>query len=265
MTLPTAEHPLRVGIAGLGNIGTEVVRWLSQRAPASLGLAAVAGRSPDALRERLDKLDVSAPVVSLEDLPDCCEVLVDCLAPEASLAMLAHSITRVGTIVPVSVGVLLLHPELIERARAAGTRLLIPSGAVAGLDILRAAALGTIHSVRIRTSKPPAGVDAQQTVAAHTLFRGSANDALARWPRNLNVAATLALAGIGGERTEVEIRVDPTLQSNVHEIDIDSDSTQVSIRLANRPSPSNPASSAITALSVCAVLQGLVEPVRFGT
>jgi aspartate dehydrogenase len=265
MALPTPVNPLRVGIAGLGNIGTEVACWLSRGGPASLRLTAVAGRSAETVRARLKQLGISASAVTLDELPDDCEILVDCLAPDASLQLLERCMDRVDTIVPVSVGVLLLNPGLIDRARAAGTRLLIPSGAIAGLDILRSAALGTIRSVKIRTSKPPAGVAGPDTSEAHTLFFGSAREALTRWPRNLNVAATLALAGIGGERTEVEIRVDPALDSNVHEIEIDSDATRVSIRVANRPSARNPASSAITAMSVCAVLQGLVEPVRVGT
>jgi aspartate dehydrogenase len=81
----------------------------------------------------------------------------------------------------------------------------------------------------------------------------------------VNVAATLSLAGLGGERTEVEIWSDPALARNVHEIEIESDSTRIRMSIENLPSASNPRSSAITAHSVCAVLAGLLEPVRIGT
>lgn len=256
---------LAVGIAGLGNIGTEVARWLAGSAPRSLRLAAVAGRDPAAVASRLAALGLEAEPVALDALAGRCDVVVDCLAPEASGGLLETCIEGGGTIVEINVGVLLQEPAWIERARRAGTRLLVPSGAVAGVDALRAAAMGRIERVRIRTSKPPAGLDASGSTGATRVFAGTAQEAVAAWPRNMNISATLALAGIGGERTEVEIWSDPALERNVHEVEIESDSTRLRIRVENRPSASNPRSSAITAHSVCATLAGIVDPVRIGT
>lgn len=256
---------LAVGIAGIGNIGTEVARWLAASAPRSLRLAAVAGRDPRATGARLAALGIEAAPVPLEALAGRCDIVVDCLAPEAAASLLETCIDGGGTVVEINVGVLLLEPQWIERARKAGTQLLVPSGAVAGVDGLRAAAMGHIERVRIRTSKPPAGLDAAGTTVATRVFAGAAREAVAAWPRNMNISATLALAGIGGERTEVEIWTDPALERNVHEVEIESDSTRLSIRLENLPGASNPRSSAITAHSVCATLAGMVDPVRIGT
>jgi len=256
---------LAVGIAGLGNIGTEVARWLAAAAPRSLRLAAVAGRDRGAIAERLAALGIEAEAVALDALAGRCDVVVDCLAPEASGGLLETCIDGGGTIVEINVGVLLLEPAWIERARRAGTRLLVPSGAVAGVDALRAAAMGRIDRVRIRSSKPPAGLDAAAASEPSRVFAGTAREAVAAWPRNMNISATLALAGLGGERTEVEIWSDPTLERNVHEVEIESDSTRLHIRIENRPSAANPRSSAITAQSVCATLAGIVDPVRIGT
>lgn len=255
---------LTVGIAGLGNIGTEVARWLAASAPRSLALAAAAGRDPQAIAARLSSLGIAAQATAIDALAGQCDVIVDCLAPEATAALLETCIDGGGTVMTVNVGVLLQEPQWIERARRTGTRLLVPSGAVAGIDALRAAAMGRIDSVRIRTSKPPAGLDAGGAAGPQRVFAGNAREAIAAWPRNMNIAATLSLAGIGGERTEVEIWSDPALERNVHEVEIDSDSTRLRIRIENRPSAANPRSSAITAHSVCAALAGLVDPVRIG-
>lgn len=260
-----APSPLAVGIAGLGNIGTEVARWLTTSAPRSLCLAAVAGRDPVATAARLSSLGLAAQATPLDALVEHCDVIVDCLAPEATSVLLDSCIDSARTIVEINVGVLLLQPEWIDRARRAGTRLLVPAGAVAGVDALRAAAMGRIESVRIRSSKPPTGLDVDDAAEPRRIFVGNAREACAAWPKNMNIAATLSLAGIGGERTEVEIWSDPSLERNVHEIEIDSDSTRLRIRIENRPSAANPRSSALTAHSLCAVLAGIVDPVRIGT
>jgi aspartate dehydrogenase len=256
---------LAVGIAGLGGIGTEVARWLSAGAPPGLRLAAAAGRDLSGTAGRLAALGhPDARAVSLDVLPDACDVLVECLAPEAAAALLESVVDRCGTVIAVSVSALLEHPGLLERARRSGTRLIVPSGAVAGLDALRAAAIGGIRAVRLRTRKPPAGLGTAGDAPVR-VFAGNAIDACRAWPRNVNVAATLSLAGIGGERTEVEIWSDPALARNVHEIEIDAESTLIRMTIENRPSAANPRSSALTAHSVCAALAGLVDPVRIGT
>jgi aspartate dehydrogenase len=260
--------PLSIGIAGLGNIGADVARWLAGGAQPGLRLAAGAGRDPAAVAALLAAIGASdARATPLDALIDHCDVLVDCLAPDASAELLARVAGSGKTIVPVSVCVLLLHPELVERAREAGTRLLVPSGAVAGLDALRAASLGRIDAVRVRTRKPPAGLagDAAAPAQPQRLFAGNAIEACRAWPRNVNIAAALSLAGIGGERTEVEIWSDPVLVRNVHEIEIDADSTRLRLRLENLPSATNPRSSALAARSVCVLLRGLVEPMRVGS
>ncbi|UCE31362.1 MAG: DUF108 domain-containing protein [Burkholderiales bacterium] len=257
--------PITIGIAGLGNLGSEIARWLVASAPPRLRLVAAADLDRDDVARRLGSLGASASAVALRELPGQCDLVVECLAPEAAAELLDCCVDRGGIVVPLSVCVLLGRPDLIERARASGTRLLVPSGAVAGVEALRAAAMGRIHSVKVRTSKPPAGVDAQAAPGRQKLFGGNALEACEAFPRNVNISATLSLAGIGGERTEVEIWADPDLERNVHEIEIDSDSTLVRIRIENRPSRANPRSSAITANSVCALLQALVDPVRIGS
>ena len=130
---------------------------------------------------------------------------------------------------PLSVGALLDHMPLIELARETGAKIIVPTGALLGLDAVRAAAEGHISSARIITRKPPAGLAGAPLLVKQGLsveglkeplrvFAGSAREAIAGFPANVNVAVALSLAGIGPDRTQVEIWADPGVTRNTHTI-----------------------------------------------
>jgi aspartate dehydrogenase len=140
---------------------------------------------------------------------------------------------------------------------------------------VRAAAEGEIHSVTMVTRKPPAGLDGapylvEQGISVRNLaaplkvFEGSARDGARGFPANVNVAAALSLAGIGPDRTRLEIWADPALTRNTHRISVDSDSARFSMTMENIPSE-NPRTGRIVALSTIAALRGLVSELRVGT
>jgi aspartate dehydrogenase len=177
---------------------------------------------------------------------------------------------------PLSVGQLLSHWGLVGAARASGARILVPTGALLGLDAVRAAAEGGIHSVTLVTRKPPAGLEGaphlvQQSLSLENLrdplrvFAGTAREAALGFPANVNVAAALSLAGIGPDRTQVEIWADPNVTRNTHRIDVDADSARFSMTIEGVPSPSNPRTGRLTPLSVVAALRGLVSELKVGT
>jgi len=174
-----------------------------------------------------------------------------------------------------SAGALLPRPDLIELAASGGGQIIVPTGALLGLDAVTAAAEGKIQSVRMITRKPPNGlVGAPYLVehgisvaglnAAKRVFAGTAREAAKGFPANVNVVAALALAGIGPDRTEIEIWADPALTRNCHTIDVESDSARLLFSIENVPSE-NPKTGRITALSVVAALRKLQAPVRIGT
>jgi len=151
----------------------------------------------------------------------------------------------------------------------------IGRGALVGLDAVTAAAEGKIRSVRLTTRKPPAslagapyleqhGVSLEGITEPRRVFAGSAREAATGFPANMNVAAALALAGIGPERTTVEIWADPGVSRNCHTIDVDADSAHFTMAIQNIPSE-NAKTGRITALSVLAALKKLNAPVRIGT
>ena len=126
-----------------------------------------------------------------------------------------------------SAGALLPRPDLIELARAKGGRIIVPTGALIGFDAVSAAAEGTIHSVQMITRKPPNGlagapylvenrISVEGLTSALRVFNGSARDAAAAFPANVNVVAALSLAGIGPDRTTIEIWADPAVTRNCH-------------------------------------------------
>ena len=174
-----------------------------------------------------------------------------------------------------SCGALLPRPELIELAKAHGGRILVPTGALLGLDAVAAAAEGKINSVRMTTRKPPNGltgapylvkngISVEGLNEAKRVFSGTAREAAAGFPANVNVAAALSLAGIGPDRTLIDIWADPMVERNCHTIEVDADSARFTLSIENVPSE-NPKTGRIVALSVLAMLRKLGAPLRVGT
>lgn len=263
---------LSVGVAGLGAIGGAVARRLAAGIP-GLALRAVAVRDPARLRERLPGVTVDA--VGPEELARSCDVVVEAL-PRALFRRVAEPAIELGRILmPLSVGALLDETDLVERAAATGARIVIPSGALLGLDAVRAAAEGTIATATIETRKPPDGLRGapyleEQGISLDGLreplrvFAGSARDGARGFPANVNVAAALSLAGIGPDRTRLEIWADPTVTRNTHTITVESDAARLTMRIESIPSEENPRTGKLTPLSAIATLRGLVAPLRIG-
>ena len=177
---------------------------------------------------------------------------------------------------PLSVGRLLDNWDLVELAKETGARILVPTGGLIGLDAVRAAAEGTINSVTMITRKPPNGLDGapylvERGISLKNLkeplkvFDGSAREGARGFPENVNVAAALSLAGIGPDRTRLEIWADPALDRNTHRIEVDADTARFSMAIENVPSPENPKTGRIVALSTVAALRGLVAELKVGT
>ena len=274
MTPPTQSR-LRVGIGGLGAIGAWLAERLDQGIP-GLELAAVSARDAAKAGRRMAAFQAPVPVVRLSTLADHADVVVEC-APAAHFDEVAEPAVEAGRIlVPASVGALLARPDLIEKAGVTGARILVPTGALLGLDAVRAAAEGVIHSVTMETRKPPGGLAGAPYLAEHGIsldgltepvrvFAGSARDGARGFPANVNVAAALSLAGIGAERTRLEIWADPGVTRNTHLIRVDADSARFEMKIENVPTEENPRTGRITAPSIFAVLRGLVAPLRVGT
>jgi len=264
-----------VGIVGLGAIGMHLARALDAGVP-GLKLAAVAVRDREKALAGMKGFRDRPLILDIEKLPRECDIIVEA-APASVFEQAATAAIEAGCIfVPSSCGALLPRMHLVERARETGARIIIPTGALLGLDAVRAAAEGHVSTVTIETRKPPGGlvgapyleknnIDVLGVNEATMVFKGNAFDAAQGFPANVNVAAALALAGIGPERTMVEIWADPAVTRNTHTIRVEADEVRLTMTIENVPSLDNPRTGKITPLSILACLRGLTSTLKVGS
>lgn len=267
---------LTVGIAGLGAVGLPVARALDAGQVPEVRLVAVSARNVDRARRLVSEFRDPPTVVRLTELADMADAVVEAL-PAAAFDAVADAVIGAGKIfLPLSVGQLLRRNELIVRAAETGARIVVPTGALLGLDAVRAAAEGEIRSVTMVTRKPPGGlagapyveqnrIDLAAVREPTLIFQGSARDAAVGFPANINVAVALSLAGIGPDHTRVEIWADPTVDRNTHTVQVDGDAARFEMTIENVPSDENPRTGRLTPLSTLAALRSLVATLRVGT
>ncbi|RTE94626.1 aspartate dehydrogenase [Bradyrhizobium sp. LVM 105] len=258
------SNALRVAVAGLGSIGTKVATALDQGIE-GLTLSAVAVRDPAKHRAFISGLRRPPQVLPIEQLGEAADIVVECAPSNHLRSIVEPAVKRGKAAVVVSVGGLLDNFDLVDLARANGGRIIVPTGALIGLDAVNAAAVGTIHSVQMVTRKPIDGLKGAPFIVQNNididnlreplkLFEGSAREAAKGFPANVNVAVALSLAGIGPDRTRIQVWADPTVTRNVHRIEVEADSARFSMGIENIPSE-NPKTGLITALSVIALLR----------
>lgn len=275
-TPPNApDANLRVAIAGLGAIGQSLAHALASGKVPGVELVAVSAKNHDKASAFVATLAHPVPVLTIEDLEPVADLVVEC-APAALLSDIVTPFLKAGkTAIVLSVGALLFNDHLREVASEHGGTIMVPTGALIGLDAVIAAAEGEIHEVKMVTRKPPAGLKGAPHLVEHNInvdgltqplkvFEGNARDAAKGFPANLNVVVALALAGVGPEQTQLEIWADPTVTRNTHTIHVDADSARLTMTIENIPSE-NPKTGRIVAQSVVAMLRKMRGNLRVGT
>jgi len=271
---------LHVAVGGFGAIGKVVAEALD-RGPSGhgiegLSLAAISARDTVRAEAAIAGFANPAPVLPLDRLWEEADIVVEC-APAAHLRDLAEPALAHGrTLITLSCGALLDNFDLVELARRQGGRILVPTGALLGLDAVQAAAQGDITRIHMITRKPPGGLDGAPYLVEHQIrvagldralcvFSGTAREAARGFPANVNVAAALALAGIGPDKTTIEIWADPGVDRNIHRIEVEADAARLTLQIENVPSEDNPKTGRLTPLSVIALLKKLSSPLAIGT
>lgn len=263
-----------VAIAGLGAIGLPLARALDTGID---GLRLIAVASRDVVKARANLAGFQAPprIIDIAELAEA-DIVVEA-APAAIFERIAVPVLEAGRIfVPASVGALLPRMHLARLARNTGARIIVPTGALLGLDAVRAAAEGPIDSVTIETRKPPMAligapylekhrIDVMDLIRPLLVFDGNALDAAAGFPANVNVAAALALAGVGPIRTHVRIWADPGVTRNIHTVRVEAEAARFTMTIENTPSIENPKTGKLTTLSLLACLRGLVSTLKVGS
>lgn len=267
----------RIGIIGFGGIGQSIVEALGARPLDGYCLAALLVR-PYQVAEARNA--VAADVTVTADLADFLAANLDIVVEAAGQAAVrdfaATVLDRGCELAVISTGALAdagLHARLLKTAEAAGGRLVIPVGAIAGLDGLLAMRQDGLARVTYTSTKPPeawkgtpaeARFDLDRLDQSTVIFSGRADEAASQYPKNANLAATVALAGLGFEKTEIRLVADPAATGNTGRIDAESVSSSLTVIVAGRSSKTNPKTSAITGMSVLSSLANRTGLLRFG-
>lgn len=265
---------LKIGLVGTGVMGSMIARAIDDgTCPGTL--VAVSDLDDGAARALAGALKNPPEVGTTPEVVRAADLIVEAAAPTALPPLLSEIVTRGKDLLVLSVGGLIDQDDRLEEAARKGSRVYCPSGAIAGLDAVRAAAGGRIEGARITTRKPPSGlagapffsttgIDPAEITEARVLFEGSAREACREFPQNVNVSAALSLAGIGVDRTEVRIIADPSLTRNVHTVEVWGDFGRIRTETENVPSE-NPRTSRLAALSAIALIRTIAASLRAGT
>jgi len=268
---------IKVGIIGCGTIGGEIARACRSSLKEKFELIALCDMDADKAAKLAASLKASAgSVVGMDELIAKSDLVIEAASGAISGQVLEKSVAVGKSILVMSVGGLIGKEELLDRARSSGVKVFIPSGALCGIDGLKASSCGKIESVMITTRKPPKGLEGAPYLVANKIdlgtvkgemvvFDGTAQEAVKGFPKNVNVCAVLSLAGIGAAKTRVRIVTSPEYAKNIHEVEISGDFGKIVTRTENVPSPSNPKTSYMAILSALATLEGIADSVKIGT
>jgi aspartate dehydrogenase len=256
--------PGHVAIIGFGAIAQDLIGILKEAdvgPPERITVLVHSGREAGT-KARLSDASISVSSDLEELLDEAPDVVVECAGHGAVAAFGALVLDHGTDLIIASAGALSdpdLKAKLISSANRTGAQCVVPAGAIGGIDALGAARISGLKSVIYIGRKPPSawlGTPAEQAVDLGKLtrptafFEGTAREAAREYPKNANVAATLALAGLGMDDTKVRLIADPTIQENVHEFSVVSNASDFSIRLVCKTSPLNPKTSRSTVYSI---------------
>ncbi|MDW8469425.1 MAG: aspartate dehydrogenase [Burkholderiales bacterium] len=271
---------MKLGLLGGGTIARLVLQALARGEVPGAAVAALCGRSQNSPASALARAHGVPYVVGREALlsarPDA---VLEAASHEAVREHLVPLLEAGVSVIVLSAGALFedaLRVRAEQAARARGARLYVPSGGIGGLDALKAACAAGVDEATIQVAKPPAawqgipyvealGLDLSRLAQPTVLFEGPARAGVPHFPQNVNIAAVLALAGIGFDRTRLRVVADPALARNTHTIRVSGRSGRFEIVLENVPSPENPKTSWLACYSAIAALREFGSPVRYGT
>ena len=268
---------IKVGIIGCGTIGRELALSCQKRFSEEMTLEALSDTDPARARKLQKDLRPKPQILSQDKLIRRCDLVLEAASKHAVHEICKKTLALGKDVMVMSVGGILgQEKELFKLAKTHRCCLYFPSGGVVGIDGLKAAGIGKIHRVLLTTRKPPQGFEDAPYVLRHNidlknlkqeklLFEGNAASAVRGFPKNINVSATLSLAGIGAKKTKVRIFASPHMLVNVHEVYVVGDFGSFYTRTENFPSEQNPKTSRLAVLSAVATLERILKNVKIGT
>lgn len=259
----------KIGLIGAGNIGKFILESLNmkQLIP-NCRISSLYYRSGKEREWFVKKYGVSVFTDFQSFIDQGLDLIIEAATVEAVKEFAPQILRSQADLVIVSVGALAdpaFYHDLKQLCETFHTSIYLPSGAIGGLDMIKAAnSVGELSYVLITTRKPPQALMNQPIEEETVLFEGSAKEAIARFPKNVNVAILLSLAGLGAEKTKVRVIADPLVTQNTHTIEASGSFGKTLLTIENQPMPSNPKTSYLAALSVIATLKDLHNAIQVG-
>ena len=268
---------LRIGIVGCGTIGSALAKAIDEDFASRAKLVALCDVNKDRAFSLTESLGSKPKITEIDDLITESDLVIDAASAEISAGLTRKVLSAGKEIMVMSVGGLLEQSEeLFELARKVKRCIYIPSGALSGVDGLKAACVAKVNKAILTTRKPLAGLKGapyirEKNIALddikkeEVIFEGSAEEAIKGFPKNINVSSIIRLTGVNAKDTTVRIITSPDYQRNVHELEVEGDFGRLHLKNENVPSPQNPKTSYLAALSAIAKLKDILDYVKIGT
>lgn len=268
---------MKVGLIGAGFIGSTLAKVMERMK--EIEVIYLIDNSPAQARALADAIVKVKAVEDIEELLPKLDLVIEAASQEA-VKKYAVKILKLGKdFMVLSVGAFgdeKFWKRVQNTAKKHNGRLYIPSGAVCGIDGIKGASIAQLRCVEIETTKPPRSlqgapyiskknIDLMKITKPTVIFEGSARDAVKHFPKNINVAAVISLAGMGFDKTKVKIIADPSATRNTHDIHVKGRFGEFHCKVDNMPSMTNPKTSYLAALSAIATLKKIVHGVWLGT
>jgi aspartate dehydrogenase len=265
-----------LSVIGCGAIGTSLAERVEEKMSGMISKIVIYDIDDERSKCLQSKMKKTVIAGNLLEAVEAADIVVEAACPETAREVLELALSRKKDVMILSVGGIVGREKLLDEAAKAGITVILPSGAIGGIDALKAARIAGIDSVTLTTMKPPAslkgapyivekGIDIGAIDRETLIFEGTVIDAVRAFPKNINVSAVLSLAGIGPEKTRVKIISSPEYRRNIHEICVESKAGTFTFRTENVPFPSNPKTSYLAALSAMTALEEYLSPIRIGT
>lgn len=216
--------------------------------------------------EKVNKYIKKGEIQSVDDFLNKVDVVFEAASQEAVKEYAETVLKSSKDIIIMSIGSLFdddFRKKLEKLAKENNCKIYLPSGAVCGIDGVLSASIEELYEVTLVTTKPPKALG-KKNGKRKVIFEGNARDAVKEFPKNINVAANLSIAGIGFDKTKVEIVVDPVATRNSHKILAHGKFGRLRAEVENMPNPNNPGSSYMASLSAIATLKRLINPIQIG-
>ncbi|HTZ75028.1 MAG TPA: aspartate dehydrogenase domain-containing protein [Candidatus Aquilonibacter sp.] len=265
---------LKVGILGVGSIG-QTFATAVDRGRFDAELVAISDQDASRAESFAAVLSSPPPVVSLDDLIDGTDLVVEAASQAALQTLVPKALARSRDLLILSVGGLLGHDDWFREAAEKSCRIYIPSGAIAGLDGIKSASMGRIDCATLTSRKPAAALKGTKYVTERAIaveemkedtliFDGTAEEAARAFPTTSNVAASLRLSVDPKVPVRVRVVAVPGGTQNVHEIHLKGEFGELAVDVKNVPSRANPRTSQLAAFSALATLANLTRSLRVG-